>query len=404
VALLFNQAVLQDLLDDMRPALAREVEDIPPERLLDAPEHDLCAALVEKYRVEIPILHPDGMFVRDEGEADLGPQHYPHARGHRLTVAIPFEGDPQFLRYRPSSFSGDPPRADIVGQELWLPFQAPQLTANEVQREVQHTLHSIEDHLSTAREDVKPFNRSLPGLAEDAVRRRKERLLRQRGTVEALGIPVRHRADAPRTYALPVKRRVPTIESIPTTSQPYSPEPALAVEEYERILDIVHNMALVMERSPSAFERMHEEHLRDHFLVQLNGQYEGAAAGEVFNCAGKTDILIRWETRNVFIAECKFWTGPKGFHEALDQLLSYTSWRDTKTALFLFNRHRALSRVLARVPDLLRAHPCWKRDVPQAQETRFRSTMQRPDDAMREVTVTVCVFSVPSVSSAAPPV
>lgn len=71
-------------------------------------------------------------------------------------------------------------------------------------------------------------------------------------------------------------------------------------------------MSLVLERSPKAFDGMREEDLRMQFLVALNGQFEGKATGETFNYQGKTDILIRVECRNIFIAECKFWTGPQG--------------------------------------------------------------------------------------------
>jgi hypothetical protein len=46
--------------------------------------------------------------------------------------------------------------------------------------------------------------------------------------------------------------------------------------------------------------------------VQLNGQYQGQATGETFNHVGKTDILIRHENKNVFVAECKFWGGYEG--------------------------------------------------------------------------------------------
>jgi hypothetical protein len=48
----------------------------------------------------------------------------------------------------------------------------------------------------------------------------------------------------------------------------------LATGDYEHILSVTTNMALVMERSPSAFEAMGEEDLRQHFLVQLNGHYD----------------------------------------------------------------------------------------------------------------------------------
>ena len=61
-----------------------------------------------------------------------------------------------------------------------------------------------------------------------------------------------------------------------------------------------------------------EETIRDLLLALLNAQFEGAAAGEVFNAAGKTDILIRAGDRNVFIAECKIGGAPRpsGTHSA----------------------------------------------------------------------------------------
>lgn len=85
-------------------------------------------------------------------------------------------------------------------------------------------------------------------------------------------------------------------------------------------------MVAVMERSPKAFSGMSEEDLRQHFLVQLNGHYEGQATGETFNFDGKTDILVRVDRKNIFIAECKFWRGPESFSQALDQLLGYATW------------------------------------------------------------------------------
>ncbi len=407
---LFSSATLSDLLEQRGPHVLAEVEAISAEHLLNAVEHDLCAALVERYRVALPTLLTDKVAIHEQVEADIDVRHDRsrdirdrsrpfHVKGQRIVVAVPFEGDPVMFQFRPSHFSLSPPRADIVGDELRLTFQGVDLSAEEVKRGVQGAIGSIEGYLTTGRGDVKQFNASLPSIVEGAVSRRKQRLLQQRGMVEALGIPVRPRADAPATYSLPVKRRVPVIETVPTTSQPYAPEPALATEEYENILRTAQNMALVMERSPSAFKEMKEEDLRQQFLVQLNGQYEGEAAGEVFNYRGKTDILIRHQGRNVFIAECKFWTGAKKFLETVDQLLSYTSWRDTKTAVFLFNRNRDLSRVLGQVSELLRQHSCHKRDLPQTEPTRFRAVLRRPDDAAREVVLTVCVFDVPAADS-----
>lgn len=144
------------------------------------------------------------------------------------------------------------------------------------------------------------------------------------------------------TYAAPVVRK--KINTLPPASiTAYKPEPVLETAQYEQILSIISNMVMVMERSPSAFHSMKEEDLRQHFLVQLNGQYEGQATGETFNYQGKTDILIRTNGKNIFIAECKFWKGEKAFLETISQLLGYASWRDTKTAILIFNRNKQFS-------------------------------------------------------------
>ena len=151
-----------------------------------------------------------------------------------------------------------------------------------------------------------------------------------------------------------------------------------------------------MERSPRAFKDIGEEDLRQHFLVQLNAQYEGQATGETFNYSGKTDILIRTEDKNLFIAESKFWTGPSGLNDALNQLLGYTSWRDTKTALLVFHRDQNMSSVLERIPGVVKKHSNYKRDYAYNSETGFRYTFGHRDDPNRELTLTVLVFDIPA--------
>ncbi len=69
---------------------------------------------------------------------------------------------------------------------------------------------------------------------------------------------------------------------------PFNPEPARAMEQYELVLKIMQDMALVMERSHGVCKSMDGEALRQHFLGQLNGQFEGKATGETFNMSGKT--------------------------------------------------------------------------------------------------------------------
>ena len=81
--------------------------------------------------------------------------------------------------------------------------------------------------------------------------------------------------------------------------------------------------------------------------------------------------------------------------EALDQILRYTTWRDTKTAVLLFNRGRHLSDVLEQIPTLAREHANYTRDLPFGSETGFRFCLHHRDDPKREIVVTVLVFEIP---------
>jgi hypothetical protein len=219
--------------------------------------------------------------------------------------------------------------------------------------------------------------------------------LADQSLVASLGIPLRTHQDSPKTYVAPeVRRKIkPTVPLAST--KPYKPEPILSDDDYEHIIGVVQNMAQVMERSPSAFATIDEESLRSHFLVQLNGHYEGQATGETFNYEGKTDILIRVDGKNIFIAECKYWSGPKKLTETIDQLLGYSSWRDTKVAIIIFNRNKNFTNVLEAIPETVEAHPCFKRFLRKVSETNFRYIFSNRDDSNREMVLSVIAFDVP---------
>ena len=154
-------------------------------------------------------------------------------------------------------------------------------------------------------------------------------------------------------------------------------------------------MALVIERNPAAFASLDEETIRTHFLLQLNGHYEGSATGETFNAAGKTDILVRVEDRNIFIAECKFWRGPKAFNAAVEQLLSYLSWRDTKCALLVFNKTRDSAAVRQKMHEGMEAHPAHRRTVAYDPSGDARYIFVKESDPGREIIITTQVYDLP---------
>jgi hypothetical protein len=248
------------------------------------------------------------------------------------------------------------------------------------------------------RQDTENFHNSLRQKASYQIEFRRNKFLQDRGIASSLGFPLKQRDGAATTYIAPTVRR--KLLTRPSASRgTFQPEPVLEMQEYEHILSIINNMVVVMERSPQAFRKMPEEDLRQHFLVQLNGQYEAQATGETFNFEGKTDILIREKGKNIFIAECKFWDGKKALIGTLDQLVErYVAWRDTKTAILLFNRNKNFSAVLAQIPEAVKQHPNYRKQLPLStvSETQFRYLFTRHDDPNREFIVTIMVFEVPT--------
>lgn len=403
---LFASHDLRAIIENQRNSLRQEIEQMDANRLLNTSPSDLSRYLVEKYNLTAPVLKRDA-WSADEKETQIDVRNDPNRcvsdrsrpcliPGQRVTVEVPFEGEAEFFYARPSSFSSMLPRAEVRGNSIFLKFDiAHDAQQRDIKQEAEKILNDIEQHLGWVRADVNGFNQGLAAEADRAIASRRDRILANQGRAASLGIPLKNRADAPKTYALPeVKRKVaPTLPA--ATSAAYAPEPVLDMDNYEHIITVVQNMAHVMERSPSAFQTMGEEDIRQHFLVQLNGQFEGAATGETFNVSGKTDILLRANSRNVFIAECKFWKGPKHYRETIDQLLGYTAWRDTKTAILVFNRGTAMSTVLAGVEAETLGHNNYKRKVDWKHESGFRFVFHHPGDANREFILTVLVFDVP---------
>lgn len=124
----------------------------------------------------------------------------------------------------------------------------------------------------------------------------------------------------------------------------------------------------------------------------MNNHFDGAAASEAFNGDGKTDILIRVDDRNIFIAECKAWNGPKSVDDALAQLFKYLVWRDTKAALLLIIRSGDVTAILEKAVGRITAHPNYKRTVRADEHSGYRLVMHAADDVRREIELALVPF------------
>lgn len=378
-------------------------------RLLNTSVDDLAAYIEQKFQIEIPTLLTDQIVVdqretkidvsRDQNRMIRDRSRPFHITGTEIEVELPFTGEAEAFKIQPTTYTMNPPRAEVRGSVLILKIVGTDLNAESVRAEIDRTVSEIQSHLSTLRTNAAGLTAQLPTQARSSIESRRQKLLADRNLIGGLGFKMKERPGAQQTFTAPEVRKKISPALPPASSAPYKPEPTLSSADYEHILGVLQNMVHVMERSPSAFATMDEEAIRSHFLVQLNGHYEGQATGETFNYEGKTDILVRSEGRNIFIAECKFWSGQKMLAETIDQLLSYTSWRDTKVAVIIFNRNKDFSRVLMAISETAKIHSHFKRELPGSTETVFRYCFSHRDDKNRELFLSILAFDVPHLSS-----
>lgn len=398
------------VLANQQEKLGRELDAYDADAVMTTNIDAICDYFVEKYRINVPILKSDPADIeasqddeqfdarRDPNRVVFDSSHPVYIPGTRLTFHVPYSGDREVFYVRASTYTMNPPRAVITDTEVQFTYlTADADDAPRLKTEFERELGRVREHLDWLVRDYSAFNDGLREQVRSRIEQRRAKLIADRGMVADLGFKVRERPSAPKTYTVSTTRRVVTPRPPRGTGAP--PEPVLDAEIYELVLKVCTSMAVVLEQTPSTFATLGEEDIRNHFLVQLNGQFQGNATGETFSASGKTDILVKVEGRNVFIAECKFWKGPKSAQDALDQLLSYATWRESKLALFIFARGGSFTEVLRRLDDAIAAHASVRRRVGAYGATGFRYTLSRPDDPERELTLTVLAFAVPAVAS-----
>lgn len=130
-------------------------------------------------------------------------------------------------------------------------------------------------------------------------------------------------------------------------------------------------------------------------LLILEPNFQGSATGETFNKKGRTDILLRHEGSNVFVAELKYWHGNKAYIQTISQLLGYLTWRDSKAAVILFVSNKNFGAVLDSIQKSTTQHPNFLGLVNVVADGWYQYRFHINADPNREVMLAVQAFHVP---------
>jgi hypothetical protein len=114
--LLFNEYEIFGVLQNQPAAVKKRIQAILAATLLNASEHNLLQALIDEFRLNVPAIDDDRIYIAESGEAQIDVSGDPmrmiydrtqafYIPGNKTVIAVPFEGDVEFFRVRPSSFS-----------------------------------------------------------------------------------------------------------------------------------------------------------------------------------------------------------------------------------------------------------------------------------------------------------
>jgi hypothetical protein len=381
---LFASRNLRADLEDSFRALVGHIAQIRPDEILSTADQVIIEELVREASADCPELELDQVnqlpvvelseYLGEYGDGRPITRQVP-----RWTFVVPFTGDRQIFLSRSSEYYRTRPVAlDVRENELEVCVDG-RMEHDKIRGAYEAQIQKIQQHLDFAQVDCERHNAQLRADVPGLVRERRQQVEAMLATQEQVGFPIRHRGDTNKT-PVPLTHVRLRRQKVGAASTP-TPRWILQDSDYEEALRVLEYWRDSLERAPSIAEGRGEEEIRDLLVAGLNSVFQGAAAGEVFNGDGKTDILIRPDSVNVFVGECKIWDGESSMDEALDQLFRYAVWRDTKTAVVLFIRNMDVSAVIDKALNVIKRRENFVREATGTPASQYNFIMHATGSA-----------------------
>jgi len=300
--------------------------------------------------VEVDILNDRRFFAHLFKDEDRRPVY---KKARQILVHLPFSGNQELFNVKPSTYSsGGYPLAEIDNSELLftVEFFSDIDKSEDVEKEISRRIEFIKSYAGWLNNDITSFNSSIDSLIDSGLAERRKKLLQDEEILGKLGVSTKVIPSV--GFIKPEKK----IELKILDKKIEQIDPSLEIETYYEIIGIINSLGINLERSCQRLRSLGEEPLRDSILGALNSFYKGMVSAEAFNKEGKTDILLKYQDHNIFIAECKIWSTETIFTNGITQLLSYLTWRDTKTSYIIFSKNIDVTKVIEKAKNLVESN------------------------------------------------
>jgi hypothetical protein len=325
--------------------------------------------------VEKDVSHREDLFIRDRSTPT-------YKKFQRLKIKIRFNVESELFRCTPGRFDYNPPLYDVLTQNEVIYYidyttkgREPEEIKEEIEDELDRWLEKVEKYVGNLNDDIEQMQEKFRREARSAIESRRDEVETKQQVMDELGVDTGGQGD--QGYVIPEKKRDIEIPSASGEDR----QQILPEKTFLDILEIIDDLGINIERSAERVRDLDEESLRDIFLAGINSHYAGLATGESFNRGGKTDILLRQDNENLFVAECKFWKGQSQYKDAIDQLLNNLTIRDAHASLLVFSRRNRYSQMVDRVEEATRDHEQFETQLSEFADHdiyRFQTDSEHP--------------------------
>jgi len=212
IPLLFAEIGIFDVLQNRQAQMKQDIETLSQGLLEGTPEVELLRELSSKYKLDVPVLIEESAYTSHR-EVDVDVSQDPmrmifdrsepfYIRGIEIVISVPFKGDPNFFRIRPSTYNLNPPRARVQGQEVSIVFTRTDANAAAVKSEYERAVRDIKQYLDWLRASVEDFNSKIGPQLQTLLTQRRSKITADAAMIAEIGLPVR-------TNTSPTKKSTP---------------------------------------------------------------------------------------------------------------------------------------------------------------------------------------------------
>ena len=370
----FNKMDAHDYFENRYSKMNAEVEQMSDEQIVSCDLQEWADYFVNNYYIT-PIsifetniektLSKTKVKMKNFFRWSYSENEYVEVDGVKVSFNILFDGETDLFEVRPSNFillnfgtknfvrpSNESYGNFTLSYEYTLQELQEKADSAEVyvQNQFENDFRNYKIMIDNVNADVTSYNNGLAACVMSLLEERKKKADAFSAISQALQIPLVASKNAPNSKPIYLKRVVrQQVVKAPEVS--VTPEPYISDNDYENINNIISMCGITMEKTARTYFANTEEELRDHLLATLNTHYD-SATGETFRKIGKTDIHIEFDNKAAFIGECKIWHGEKLFQEAIQQVINYSTWRDLKVSVIIFNKeNKSFQAILSKVNE-----------------------------------------------------